>query len=249
MIRRENLFLSTIDPEAGRIARENGLGLEIAEFCTAFNIDHDFVSQDAAIRRELLGVDRCVYHGPFNELFPCAIDPKARELAAYRFSQALDLAESYGAAKVIFHGAYNPYLYFDCWYVEQSALFWKEFMAGYTGSLTICLENVLEPEPGLLLDIVKTVADPRLRLCLDVGHVNAYAKVPALDWITAWGSYLSHAHIHNNDGAADTHSALDQGSLPMEAILKAFDDHTTITLELPKIGNAVPWLKEKELLL
>lgn len=249
MIQRKNLFLSTIDPNAGRIARENGLGLEIAEFCTAFNIDNEFAAVDASVRRELTGIFHCVYHGPFNELFPCAIDPKARELAAYRFRQALELAEGYGAEKVIFHGAYNPYLYFDCWFTEQSAAFWKEFLSDYRGNLTICLENVLEPEPGLLLDIVRAVDDPRLRLCLDMGHVNAYARVPAMEWIRAWGPYLSHAHIHNNDGSADTHSALNQGSLPMEELLNSLGDNTTVTLELPHIGNAIPWLKEKELLL
>lgn len=239
---RERLYLSTIDPQAGELARRHGLGLEIAEYCTAFNMDDLFDETDERVRREIAGIDRRLFHGPFNELFPCAVDPLARKLAAQRFDQALTLAQSYGARKLILHGGYNPRLYFSCWYVEQSALFWKEFLEKHPGEYEICLENVLEDEPGMLLDIVRQVNDPRLRLCLDVGHVNAYSPVPALEWIARWGESLSHCHIHNNDGTADTHSALDAGTLNMEKILRAVET-ATVTLELPQIGNAVGWLK------
>ena len=34
-MREERFYLSTIDPKAGQLAREYGLGVEIAEFCTA----------------------------------------------------------------------------------------------------------------------------------------------------------------------------------------------------------------------
>lgn len=239
---RERLYLSTIDPQAGELARRHGLGLEIAEYCTAFNMDDLFDETDERVRREIAGIDRRLFHGPFNELFPCAVDPLARKLAAQRFDQALTLAQSYGARKLILHGGYNPRLYFSCWYVEQSALFWKEFLEKHPGEYEICLENVLEDEPGMLPDIVRQVNDPRLRLCLDVGHVNAYSPVPALEWIDCWGESLSHCHIHYNDGTADTHSALDAGTLNMEKILRVVET-ATVTLELPQIGNAVEWLK------
>ena len=38
-MKKEQLFLSTIDPNAGKTAREYGLGVEIAEYCTAVNMD------------------------------------------------------------------------------------------------------------------------------------------------------------------------------------------------------------------
>ncbi len=185
--------------------------------------------------------------GPFNELFPCAIDPMARDLAAYRFSQALDLCSSYGAKKLILHGGFHPKLYYRSWYVEQSVEFWREFLEKQGETIPICLENVLEPEPGYLLDIVRQVEDDRLRLCLDVGHCNAYSGIPAEGWISEYGPWLSHAHIHNNDGSADTHSALDLGTLDMVSLLRKLEQ-ATVTLELPQIGGAVDWLIGKELL-
>lgn len=247
MLSKERLFLSTIDPTAGEIARKYGTGLEIAEFCTAYNMDANFPEMDAKVRAETTGIENRLFHGPFNELFPCAIDPLARELAAKRYEQALALSRHYGAKKLILHGGYHPRLYFSCWYVEQSALFWREFLDQHPGDYEICLENVLEEEPDMLLNIVRKVNDPRLRLCLDVGHVNAYSAVPALSWLESWGDFLSHTHIHNNDGSADTHSALSMGTLPMETILQSIPA-ATVTLELPEIGSAVEWLIEKQIL-
>ena len=247
MLKANQIFLSTIDPIAGQLAREWGLGVEIAEFCTASNLDDRFSETDDAVRHQIDGVSRRLLHGPFNELFPCAIDPLARKLAAFRYRQALQLAHRYQADKVILHGGYNPRLYFSCWYTEQSVVFWRNFLEENPGDYQICLENVLEEEPEMLLSIVRQVNDPRLSLCLDLGHVNAYSKVPAAHWIETWGDCLSHAHVHNNDGSADTHSALDQGTLNLEAILQSLA-HATVTLELPQIGGAVDWLTEKGVL-
>lgn len=247
MLNRNQTFLSTIDPDAGQLARENGLGVEIAEFCTASNLDDRFSETDAAVQRQISGVPHRLLHGPFNELFPCAIDPLARKVAAFRYRQALELAQRYQAEKVILHGGYNPRLYFPCWYTEQSVLFWKQFLEENPGNYQICLENVLEEEPEMLLSIVRQVNDPRLSLCLDLGHVNAYSPTPAESWIESWGNHLSHVHVHNNDGTADTHSALDCGTLNLEAILQSLT-HVTVTLELPQIGGAIGWLAEKGVL-
>ena len=81
-MKKDQLFLSTIAPDAAEEARRHGLGLEIAEYCTAWNMDEQFESTHAAVTKELTGVGRRLLHAPFNELFPCAVDPKARELAA-----------------------------------------------------------------------------------------------------------------------------------------------------------------------
>ena len=244
----DRLYLSTIDPEAGKLARTFGLGIEIADYCTAVNLDEAFSQTDEKLKKQLANVPRRLLHGPFNELFPCAIDPLARRLAAFRYDQALNLSQRYGAAKLILHGGYSPRLYFPCWYVEQSVLFWREFLESHPGDYEICLENVMEEEPELLRSIVSQVDDPRLGLCLDVGHVNVYSRIPAEKWLACWGEFLSHAHLHNNDGTADTHSALNQGSLPMALLIDALPSAATATLELPQIGENIQWLKNQGIL-
>ena len=244
---RDRLYLSTIDPEAGNVARQYGLGVEIAEFCTAWNMDRELPAVEKTLEETLTGVSRRVLHGPFNELFPCAIDLKARELAQFRFSQAAALAREYGAAKLVLHGGFNPQMYYPQWYVEQSVLFWKDFLKTLPEGLTVCVENVLEPAPDMLLNIVRGVENSRLRLCLDVGHVNAYSKVSARDWIEKYGTYLSHLHIHNNDGTWDTHSSLYEGTLPIRELLDIAmrETEATATLELPECEPSVRWLLEE----
>ena len=244
---KDKLYLSTIDPYAQETAKRYGLGLEIAEYCTAWNMDEKFSETDCLVQAKLAGIFNCVFHAPFNELFPCAIDPKARALAADRYRQAIELAKGYGAKKVIIHGGYNPRIYYPVWYVEQSVLFWKAFLKEDPG-VEIVLENVLEDEPGLLLDIVKGVDDPRLRLCLDVGHANAYTAVPPMKWLETWALYLSHFHLHNNDGSQDSHGALNQGSIPMRDFLKQAGNlcpNATFTLEVMESESSVRWLLEE----
>lgn len=245
---KTKFYISTAASDAHDVAVKNGFGIEIAEYCTAWNMDDKFSEVHPKVLEETDGIRNRVLHGPFNELFPCAIDPKARELAAQRYRQAIRLAKNYSVTKVIVHGGYNPWIYFPVWYVEQSILFWKEFLQEDPG-VEIVLENVLETEPQWLLDIVKGVDDSHLRLCLDVGHVNAYSKIPAADWLKEWVPYLSHFHFHNNDGSWDTHSALNCGTIPMRELLTMAEElcpDATFTLELMEAEASVRWLLEEE---
>ncbi len=248
---REQLYLSTIAPDAAAMARQYGLGIEFAQFCTAWNMDERFSEVDGEVREMLHGIANTTLHGPFNELFPCAIDPKARELAAFRYGQATDLAKRYGAKKIILHGGYNPWIYYPEWYVSQSVAFWKDFLSGRNDDVEIVLENVLETEPSWLLDIVMGVDDPRLRLCLDIGHVNAYSKVPLTEWLALWAPCISHFHIHNNDGTRDAHGGLGEGNIPMKELLLRADTlcpKATYTLELLQAEPSIQWLTDNGLL-
>ena len=239
-MKREQIYLSTVDPRAGELARELGLGVEIAEYCTAWNMDREYPQTDERLRGALAGNPRRILHGPFNELFPCAIDPEARDLAARRYRQAIALARDYGADKVVIHAGFNPWLYYPVWFREQSAVFWREFLAEEPG-VEIVLENVLEQEPEWMTEILRAVDSPRLRLCLDVGHVNAYSPVDAAQWLRRCAPWISHFHLHNNNGTRDAHDPLFRGSIPMEELLTLAGElcpEATFTLELPDAENS-----------
>lgn len=245
VLKSESVYLSTIASDAEDLARRYGLGLEIAEYCTAYHMDLHFHETDASVREKLSGVSRRVLHGPFNELFPCAIDPKARALAAERYGQAVGLADAYGAKKLVLHSGYAPFLYYDCWFEEQSVLFWREFLKGVPEDTVICLENVLETQPEPLLHVVEAVRDPRLRICLDLGHANCYSERPAGEWLEVLGPYVSHFHLHNNAGDRDVHGHLAEGSMEPEALLRQavrLCPDATFTLEIPEPEADVLWL-------
>ena len=244
-------LLSTIDPNAHLTAKKYGLELEIAEYCTAWNMDDKFSETDPMVREKLTFAGAAVLHGPFNELFPCAIDPMVRNIAKIRYRQALDLARSYGVKAVVIHGGYNPRLYYPIWYTEQSAEFWKEFIREVPEDMTILLENVMEEEIPMFLTILQQVEDRRLRMCLDVGHVNAYSVSTAMEWLEHCAPYIEHFHIHNNAGDWDTHNPLEDGTIPMKALLEkaeALCPEATATLELMDGEPSVLWLKEQGLL-
>ena len=239
-MKREQIYLSTVDPRAGELARELGLGVEIAEYCTAWNMDREYPQTDERLRGALAGNPRRILHGPFNELFPCAIDPEARNLAARRYRQAIALARDYGADKVVIHAGFNPWLYYPVWFREQSAVFWREFLAEDPG-VEIVLENVLEQEPEWMTEILRAVDSPRLRLCLDVGHVNACSPVDAAQWLRRCAPWISHFHLHNNNGTRDAHDPLFRGSIPMEELLTLAGElcpEATFTLELPNAESS-----------
>lgn len=246
-MKRNQFYISTIASDAAQNAREHGLGLEIAEYCTAWNMDEKFPETDAVVREKIQGVKNRVFHAPFNELFPCAIDPKARELAASRYRQAIELAKQYGAEKIIIHGGYNPHLYYPVWYQSQSILFWKEFLREDPG-IRIVLENVLEEDPGMMVGIVEAVGHPNLKLCLDVGHVNAYSPVSVMDWLETCAPCLDHFHLHNNDGTRDAHRDLNRGSIPMDELLHRAEEscpNVTATLEVLESAASIKWLMEE----
>ena len=245
-MKKENCYLSTIASDAVQTAKKYGVNLEIAEYCTAWNMDDEFASVDPVVREKLAGCPKSLLHAPYNELFPCAIDRKVRALAAERYRQAITLAKAYSSEKVIIHGGYNPWIYYPVWYVEQSVQFWKEFLQEDPG-VQIVLENVLEEDPQWLLDIVKAVDHPGLKLCLDIGHVNAYSGIPVMDWLERCAPWIGHFHIHNNDGTRDQHNALFEGTVPMEEFLYRAEElclDASFTFELMKAEPSMSWLRE-----
>ena len=69
-MKKDQLFLSTIAPDAAEEARRHGLGLEIAEYCTAWNMDEQFETSHAAVTKELAGVGRETAARAIQRAFP-----------------------------------------------------------------------------------------------------------------------------------------------------------------------------------
>ena len=237
------------------LAAANGMGLELAEFCISDNMDTSFEAVLPHVEACAAAVKRKTLHAPYNELYPMAIDRKVVEVARERYDMAWGYCLRFGAEKMIVHANYVEDLYWPGWFVNRHVEFWKRFLEEHCEPVTICLENVMERAPDLLLDIVKKVDDPRLRICLDTGHANLSDVSPA-DWLKTCAPWISHYHIHNNNGPVtrgkrslgDTHSALDQGIIDMEALLRLAQELTadaTAAVESYEPERCVVWLKEK----
>ncbi len=245
---RSQLYISTVSAGCDRAAARHGLGLEIAEYCTASNLDAPIPQVLAAAESHRQAASRFVFHAPFNELCPAAIDPLAVDLTRRRYRQALAAARDWGCRVMIVHTGFIPLVYFPEWFVEKSVTFWQAFLREVPEDMTLCLENVMEPSPRIPVDIVRQVADPRLRLCLDVGHANTeVSRTPVMEWVEQCRPYLRHLHLHNNAGGWDLHDPLGRGTVPMEEVLRtlAGERHLSYTLETLQAEENVLWLQDK----
>lgn len=236
------------------LAKANGLGLELAEFCISENMDNQFEAVLPHVLKNAESTPDKTLHAPFNELFPMAIEPLLVELTYQRYEQSLEYCRRFGASKMIVHANYVPELYYPVWFVNRHIDFWKRFLSEHDDDIEICVENVMEEDPELILGILRGVDDPRLRMCLDVGHANLTPIAPA-DWLKACAPYISHYHIHNNFGVpeggrrnmGDRHLSPGNGIIDMKALLTLAKDLTpeaTAAIESYELEESVQWLKE-----
>ncbi len=236
------------------VAARYGLGIELAEYCVSDNLDEPkFAATDGQIRSEKLPLAaKRVLHGPYNELYPSAIDPRALELCDLRYGKAWEAAVSYGAEKIIIHSGWVPTVYYPEYFARQSLLYWRRFLSEHKEDCTICLENVMESDGEVLTALVSQLDDPRFRLTFDVGHAHVKTDNETIfRWLEKSAPFISHFHIHNNEGRYDTHDPLHQGQIDMRRFLdRAIElcPTATFTVECMDSELCAAWLKDNSYL-
>lgn len=247
-------YIATFQQDAVSVAAEYGLGLEINHTCISEDLDPE--NREALTSAILRDLQACggltpLLHGPFTEIYPAAIDRRAREMARLRLDEAYQVCLAAGAKRMIVHTGWLPFIYFKEWQAQKAAAFWEDFMKDKAPDFEILVENVLEDEPLMLADFMSNITDPRISLCLDVGHANAAGTpdFPVEKWIYVLGEYIGHFHLHNNDGKRDSHSAFDKGSLDMDIILSAAENScrpdVTFTIEARDCRSCARWLRQR----
>ena len=265
-----DIFLSTFSHNATKEIAFYGIGIEFNQFCISKWLDDEVIGDTLArMRRQaercgvclpqaeggpdaaatLIDPAKAIVHGPFTDLAPAAFDHRFRDLTRARFDQAAAGTLALGLSRMVVHTGYIPLVFDPRWQVKESIGFCQEFLVDKPEDFLIYLENVMDEKPALLLDIVEGVNDPRMNICLDVGHVNAISEMSVPRWIEALGPKIRHLHLHNNDGNHDLHQALTEGTLDMEEILCAVDaccpPETTLTIESRDCHDSIHWLLER----
>ena len=93
---KKDLFLCSFSKDALKIIKNNKIGMESNHFCISRNLDDEnFDDTIAVVRRdmefcEIDDVSRLFIHGPFTEIYPQAIDPKAVRMGLDRLEDAFD---------------------------------------------------------------------------------------------------------------------------------------------------------------
>lgn len=183
-------------------------------------------------------------HGPYKGLDYSSEDKRIVEKTYEAYSRFHDIALALTCKRIIVHNMCcmedNESGY------QRSVLFWKRYLAEHKG-VQYCLENIIDKSPALLIRLHDEIDSDALKICLDVGHVNVEAGNEVVDWIRLLGSRIAHVHLHNNDGSADAHNALGDGTIDMLATLRMLQ--TVLpkeywNLETSQLEASFLWLEE-----
>ncbi len=227
LLTRDNIYLSItrgMDVGPGDVS-PYGMGVEIQDFANLSgmrgakdeNLEfwHDFLLAFHPPR---------AFHAPFIDLHPGSEETDEREYAYKRMSESMELAVELRAELIVVHSCWPPpsAKKYGSWdnlnnIIDHLAKLGE--LAAEKGFL-ITVENVYEPNPGMLVDIVSEIDMPSVKLCLDTGHANIKSDTPLAEWLDVYGSLLTYIHLNDNNGKKDRHMALGEGSIDFEPFFR-----------------------------
>lgn len=244
------LYISHLpgDEQMRELIRETGCGVESIEFSMADSLNRlSDTIESYRKRMKYMETDRLLLHGPFLDLNPMAFDNLVLDATRFRYEQCYQAAKALGARKIIYHTCYIPKVYMLIGWADRVVDFYNRFLEGKEG-IQILMENVQDPEIDPILEVAERITHPDFGLCLDVGHAYCYSGYSPVEWAEKLGNHVKHVHLHDNDGTADSHLALGEGSAPAaESLAVVFDasPDATCTIECSSaesVRKSVHWL-------
>lgn len=192
---------------------------------------------------------RLTIHGPFQDLAPGALDDLILTASRQRLRQAWRWLPVFRPEAVVCHLGYEDrhYLWDQENWLNRTAATYRELgVRAQTSGIRVMLENVYEQDPGLIREAVQRIGLANVRVCLDVGHLNAFGGGDFKSWLETLWPVIGHLHLHDNLGARDDHLALGTGSVPLEFVLSFLAGRGArplITLEPHQEDSLTPSLK------
>lgn len=206
--------------------QQGRFGLEVVGFAAPQVLDGDWEER----LRQLQPICRSIpgpisMHGPFLDLSPASPEPRLRALTRERYRHALRIAQAIGARYLVLHTQFNPNLrqptYPDLW-LEQNLRFFTDLQPAIVESgTTIVLENMWDPYPEHLAELLAALPAEQFAACLDAGHAHLHSQVGYRSWIEALGDRLQYVHLSDNHGDWDEHLALGQGTVDFFGLTEA----------------------------
>ena len=208
--------------ELAGTVRKHGLAVEV--FITAADMDSLAPGWLDAARDALSVSPEISVHAPFMDLSPGAVDARVRAVTIGRFEKAVEMAGALGARCIVFHSGYEKWKYGlkpEIW-LRQSLLTWNEIL-GQTrkAGIRVAVENIFEDSPDNLVMLMKEIGSPDCGICFDTGHFNMFSKSKIGTWLDVLKDHIIELHIHDNDGSADQHRPIGEGSFPFGLLFDA----------------------------
>ncbi len=238
--------------ETVSLCRLYGLGIEMAAFSEIDAVND--IEQIALHWSAICGITGRAVHAPYLELYPGSPDKNVREATFNCFQRVYKVAESLGAAHIIFHHNYDPAMCGKSEWLENSCLFWRKYLEENSSGIKIHLENILDKTPELICELVSRVNSPLLDIALDIGHAHAYSVLSPLCWVESLKTRIGYVHLHDNHGQEDEHLGLGDGNIDLIETLDALSCYAPAavwSLESggEKMYRSIAWLKARRYLI
>ena len=215
------------------IYKKNNLGIEIQGFYNPYiENKKEILEKYEKILSELKGGRS--YHAPFWDLNLGTKIKELQEVMMKFYNEAYDIAKQLDCTEIVIHANYKPGTdWYDGW-VNRAKTFLETFLKNKDDSITICIENQFESDSELFIKLIDEINDSRVKICLDIGHVNANSNMPIEEWIKTLNNRIAYYHLHNNHGKQaifgynkdDEHLAINKGTIDIEKTLKLAEQYS-----------------------
>lgn len=248
------------------LLEHGGRDLEIQDGFLSEVLDGDWSPRVAQAKGALEGYGgRLGIHGPYDGYWLATSDPALRRFIADRYRQALAFAAELGASHMVIH---SPFLFFGHPQVAHTPATGLTQQLEYAhdtlrellplaqeAGITLVIENIRDTRPEPLLELVRSLDHPQVRMSLDVGHAHLMQQIggpPPSQWIQAAGPWLGHVHLQDNDGFLDRHWSPGQGGVHWASVFEALAQSPArprLILEVRghQIRAAAAWLEQQGL--
>lgn len=175
-------------------------------------------------------------HGSSFDLNPGSTDKRVVDVTRERYLQSINIADRLDASYVIFHSQVNPLLSVKRirnMKLANQVEFWLDLLDNHIqNNITILIENEYDDTYEDMRKIVEGVNRANFGICLDIGHVLAYSKMPLEDWFANLGDQIKYIHLHWNDRTYDEHRVpTNTELLQLKDLLSKYSLNPIITLE------------------
>lgn len=178
------------------------------------------------------GISVFQIHGPW--VFPPKDSTEADRAELFgKMTKALGIARFFGAKYMAVHplmpyGANSPEGAGEVYEINKKFFSALASVAGKLG-VTLCLENMPFPEFPLseaekILELIKDISSPHLRLCFDVGHANIFDKRIGEVIREVGADYVKIIHAHDNLRDRDAHLPPYSGNVDWGDVCEALYD-------------------------
>ena len=169
------IMVAVDDLKLAGVCRQLGYGIEIQSFLEPEKVPD--------LQRALGDLQPRSLHGPFGDLCAGSYDPMIREVTRHRFELACGFARGLDCPDIVLHHGYVPGTSSPQNWLRRCVAFWHDFLDGKEASVRYHVENVLEWDGGLLAEVIDTINDPRVDVCLDIGHCHCNSRESPQEWI------------------------------------------------------------------